>query len=267
MKRNTSILVLFTILVSVFILAEANLEGLHQKKVGLLIMATGKYIDFVPPLLDSADNYFCTNHEVTYFVFTDGILPERDNLKVIYQKRLGWPHDTLMRYSIYYQYRDELKDMDYLFAIDADMLFVDTVGDEILSDRVATLHPGYFNRRGTYERRKASAAYVGPGEAKHYFCGGFNGGSTVEFLKMSRVITENILKDLSSNIIAVWHDECHVNRYFIDNPPTCILSPSYCYPENWDTPAQKIQLAYPANWKVPFQPKLVALNKNHGSIR
>ncbi len=267
MKRKISILVLFTILVSVFILAEANLEGLYQKKVGLLIMATGKYIDFVPPLLDSADNYFCTNHEVTYFVFTDGTLPERDNLKVIYQKRLGWPHDTLMRYSIYYQYRDELKDMDYLFATDADMLFVDAVGEEILSDRVATLHPGYFNRRGTYERRKASAAYVSPGEAKHYFCGGFNGGSVVEFLKMSRMITENILKDLSSNIIAIWHDESHVNRYFIDNQPTCILSPSYCYPENWDTPQQKIQLAYPANWKVPFQPKLVALNKSHSSVR
>jgi histo-blood group ABO system transferase len=81
------------------------------------------------------------------------------------------------------------------------------------------------------------------------------------------VITQNILKDLNHNIIAVWHDECHVNRYFIDNPPTCILSPSYCYPENWDTPQQKIQLAYPANWKVPFEPKLVALNKNHGSVR
>ena len=250
-----------------FILAEATPEGIHQKKVGLLIVATGKYIDFVPPLLDSADKYFCTNHKVTYFVFTDGQLLPRENLKVIYQKRLGWPHDTLMRHSIYHQYRDDLKDMDYLFAIDADMLFVDTVGDEILSARVATLHPGYFNRRGTYERRKASTAYVAPGEAKHYFCGGFNGGSTVEFLKMSRVITKNILKDLSRNIIAVWHDECHVNRYFIDNQPTCILSPSYCYPENWDTPAQKAQLAYPTNWKVPFEPKLVALNKSHSSVR
>ena len=265
MKRSTfSILVL---LLSVFILIEAASEEQPSKKVGLLIVATGKYIDFVLPLLDSADKYFCTNHEVTYFVFTDGTLPARDNLKTFYQKRLGWPHDTLMRHSIYHQHREDLKDLDYLFATDADMLFVDTVGDEILSDRVATLHPGYFNRRGTYERRNASTAYVGPGEAKHYFCGGFNGGSLVEFLKMSRVITENILKDLSRSIIAVWHDECHVNRYFIDNPPTSILSPSYCYPENWDTPAQKAQLAYPTNWKVPFEPKLVALNKNHDSVR
>ncbi len=267
MKRSISIVAVLILLSG----AVASLEAAHEeqtcKKVGLLIVATGKYIDFVPPLLDSADKYFCTNHEVTYFVFTDGTLSSRKNLKIIYQKRLGWPHDTLMRYSIYHQHRDELKGMDYLFATDADMLFVDSVGDEILSERVATKHPGFFNRKGTYEQRNTSTAYVKPGEGKHYFAGGFNGGCPIEFLKMSRVVTENILKDLSRNMIAVWHDECHINRYFIDNPPTCILSPSYCYPENWDTPKQKIQLAYPANWKVPFQPKLVALNKRHGSLR
>jgi len=265
MKHNR--LVIAVIISSIFLFIKAIDHHPRKQKIGLLIVATGKYTQFVFPLLDSADQYFCINHEVSYVVFTDGSLPERDNLKVIYQKRLGWPHDTLMRHSIYHQYRDEVKDMDYLFATDADMLFVDTVGEEIFSDRVATLHPGFFNRRGTYERRKNSTAYVSPGEGKYYFAGGFNGGSTEEFLKMSRVITESILKDLRNNIIAVWHDECHINRYFIDNPPTCILSPSYCYPENWDTPQMKVQLAYPANWKVPFKPKLVALNKNHGTLR
>lgn len=264
MKHNKSIISAFILLIGVFISIEADPGQLQQKRVGLLIVATGKYTDFIPPLLDSADKHFCTNHEVTYFVFTDGSLPDRDNLRVIFQKRLGWPHDTLMRYSIYHQHRDEMKDMDYLFATDADMLFVDTVGDEILSERVATQHPGYFNRKGTHEQRKISTAYVAPGEGKYYFAGGFNGGSTAEFLKMTRVITENILKDLSRNFIAVWHDECHINRYFIDNPPTKILSPSYCYPENWDTPAKKQQLVYPVNWTVPFLPRLIALDKDHG---
>lgn len=267
MKRNKPFIYLFIVLIGSFLLTETDDRGPHVKKVGLLIVATGKYVDFVPPLLDSADEHFCTNHEVTYFVFTDGELEPRENMKVIFQKRLGWPHDTMMRYSIYHQNRDALRDMDYLFATDADMLFVDTVGDEILSDRVATQHPGYFSRLGTYERRRISTAYVAPGEAKYYFCGGFNGGSAEEFLKMSRVITANVLKDLSNNIIAVWHDECHVNRYWIDNPPTKILSPSYCYPQNWDTPHMKTQLAYPVNWQVPFEPRLVALNKNHGSVR
>lgn len=259
MKRSPSIVAVFILFISVFTLAEAIPEGLHKKKVGLLIVATGKYIDFVPPLLDSADQHFCKNNKVTYFVFTDGTLPDRGNLKVFYQKRLGWPHDTLMRYSIYHQHREVLKDMDYLFATDADMLFVDTVGDEIFSDRVATQHPGYVRGGGTYERRKNSTAYVGPGEAKYYFCGGFNGGSVDEYLKMSRVITQNILKDLSHNLIAVWHDESHVNRYFIDNPPTCILSPSYCMPGRDDL-VEKMGL-------TQYQKKLLALVKGHAQLR
>ena len=259
MKRSISVFSIFILLIGLFVSIEATNDELCPQKVGLLIVATGKYIEFVPPLLDSADQHFCTDHNVTYFVFTDGQLPDRDNLEIIYQKRLGWPHDTLMRHSIYHQHRDALKDMDYLFATDADMLFVDTVGDEILSDRVATLHPGYFNRRGTYEHRKASTAYVSPEEGTHYFCGGFHGGSAIEFLKMSRIITENILKDLSHNFIAVWHDECHLNRYFIDNPPTCILSPSYCMPGSETLIRQMGLTGYPR--------KLLALVKGHEQLR
>ncbi len=239
----------------------------QKKNVGLLIVATGKYIGFVSELLASAEQHFCTKHNVTYFIFTDGNFPTRNNVVTIYQDRLGWPYDTLMRYSFYDTHREKLKKMDYLFATDADMLFVDTIGDEILSDRVATQHPGFFSRRGTYEKRGVSTACVGPAEEKYYFAGGFNGGSRKEFLKMARVITQNIQKDLQNGIIAIWNDESHINRYFIDNTPTCILSPSYCYPENWDTPQTKRQLAYPENWKVPFQPRLIARDKVHSQYQ
>ncbi len=60
-------------------------------RVGLCIMATGKYTQFVKPLVDSAEKYFCKNNSITYFVFTDGCLEESDATVVkIYQKRLGW---------------------------------------------------------------------------------------------------------------------------------------------------------------------------------
>ncbi|MBW3019702.1 globoside alpha-1,3-N-acetylgalactosaminyltransferase 1, partial [Candidatus Woesearchaeota archaeon] len=40
-------------------------------KVGLLIIATNKYTQFLQPLIESADKYFLPNQEVTYFVFTN----------------------------------------------------------------------------------------------------------------------------------------------------------------------------------------------------
>ncbi len=226
--------------------------NLHAAKVGLLVVATGKYIQFVKPLLDSANKYFCPDDEVTYFIFTEGEPPVYANVVKFHHKRVGWPFDTMMRCAMYLKHADELSKMDYLFACDADMLFVDTVGSEILSERVATQHPGFVGKRGTYETNSRSTAYVAPYEGKQYFAGGFYGGTSKQFLKMTRTMVANIFEDLDSDLIAVWHDESHLNRYFIDNPPTKILTPEYCYPESWS---------------LPYHKRLLALDKNHSEMR
>jgi len=232
-----------------------------QKKVGLLIVATGKYIQWMQPLIDSADKHFLPDQEVIYFVFSDCKMHLYDNevnlksqrsIIMLQHERLGWPHDTMMRPAVYYRYREFLSRMDYLFATDVDMLFVDTVGNEILGNLVATQHPGFVGKRGTYETRRSSAAYVAPYEGTCYFAGGFNGGTAKEYLKLCKTVTDNIEKDRVNNIIAVWHDESHINRYFIDNPPDVILSPSYCYPESWH---------------LPYKKRLLALDKNHAEVR
>ena len=225
---------------------------LFGDKVGLLVMATGKYTQFIPPLIDSARKHFCSNHTVTYFVFTDGQIPIADDIVQLYQKRLGWPFDTMMRYHVYAQHAALLLAQDYLYSCDADMLFVDTVGDEILGEHVATLHPGFVGQRGSYYRNPHSLAYVSDKEGQYYFCGGFQGGSAKEVLHIARTLSERIDDDLSRDVIAEWHDESHWNRYCIDHPPTLILSPSYCYPENW---------------KLNYPKKLLALDKNHDEIR
>ena len=48
---------------------------------------------------------------------------------------------------------------------------------------------------------------------------------------MSEVIADRVTKDLEKGVIALWHDESHMNRYMIDNPPTLSLTPSYCFAE------------------------------------
>ena len=225
---------------------------IHAAKVGLLVMATGKYIQFIEPLINSADQYFCPEDEVTYFIFTDGQPPVRADVIKIHQGRLGWPHDTMMRCRAYLNGYEAWKDMDYVFACDADMLFVDTVGREILSERVATQHPGFVGKRGTYETRPESTAYIGSRDGRYYFAGGFHGGSAVEFHKLVSTMLRNIEIDLAKGIIAIWHDESHLNRYFVDNPPTKILTAEYCYPESWN---------------LPYHKRLLALDKNHAEMR
>ncbi len=236
-------------LVMVFITAIGDLLA---AKVGLLIVATGKYDRFVDPLIESARKHFCTDQEVTYFVFTDGTISEGDDVVRVFQSRMGWPYDTMMRNDVYNQHKELFSSQDYLYAVDADMLFVDTVGTEIFGDRVATLHVGYIGTRGTYETDPDSLACVYPDEGEYYFAGGIFGGSREEFFKIIAETTSRIYDDLSHGIIAIWHDESHWNRYCIDHKPTVILSPSYCFPEG-------------RHYNYPQ--KLLCLDKNHAEMR
>lgn len=225
---------------------------LEAANVGLLVVATGKYIRFVEPLIESAGRHFLKNHHVTYFIFTDQEPIPLPNTIYVFQNRLGWPFDTMHRYHIYYQNKGLFNQQDYLFATDADMLFVGDVGDEILGERVATLHPGFIGQRGSYETDPDSRACVRSGEGKYYFAGGFYGGARDAFLHILKTNIIGIENDLNRGIIAVWHDESHWNRYCIDYPPTVILSPSYCYPESWS---------------LPYPKKLLALDKDHAKLR
>jgi histo-blood group ABO system transferase len=244
--------------ISLFLLLGAHL---FADKVGLLIVATGRYDVFVDPLIASARQHFCPNHQVTYYVFTDGVISPASDVVQVFQRRVGWPFDTLMRNSMYLQNKELFKDEDYLFALDADMLFLDTVGDEILGERVATLHPGYTmtGSKPTYETNPKSAAFVQEGEASFYFAGGFFGGSQREFIKLIAETSSRIQKDLDNGIIAIWHDESHWNRYCIDYPPQVILSPSYCFAENISEMGFSEHVV--AEYKKMFPRKLLALTK------
>jgi histo-blood group ABO system transferase len=227
-----------------------------MNNIGLLIIATNKYVSFLQNLLESADKFFLKKQNVTYFIFTDkedmSFLNTKRNFVITKINHKPWPLMTLHRYKFFKNIKDSLSKMDYLYYCDVDMRFVDYVDDEILSERVSTQHPYRYGTRGTPETNPKSLACVYPHENMEYFAGGFNGGSSYEFLKMSESISNNIDIDYSNGIIAVWHDESHMNRYFIDNPPTKILDPGYCYGETMN---------------ISFHKKLLALDKNHSIIR
>ena len=228
-------------------------------KICILTIATNKYIQFVQKLYDNIEENFLTNHDIQCLLFTDHEIEENSsNVRISQIDHEPWPIPTLKRYNYFIKEKEFISSFDYCFYLDVDMAIVDTVGDEILSDLVATRHPYKIHEtpeQFAYERRPQSLAYIPIGEGVNYYAGGFNGGKTSEFLKMSQVIADRVNKDLENNIVAIWHDDSHMNRYLIDNPPTLSLDPSYCFPEEF------------IGTDYPYKPKIVALQKNHNALR
>ena len=245
-------------------------------RVGLIVVATAHYTRFVPELLASVRKYFLRTARVTVFVLTDRPQEIPADAVTLPVEHRPWPHATLLRYRHVTRHSARLAACDYLFQCDADMRFVASAGPEVLpaggSGLVGVEHPGFcwqpplwarFRRRlglavaagcgarGSYETDPRSTACVGPEEGTVYFAGGFAGGTAPAYLEMARILAERIDGDLTRGIIAVWHDESHLNRYFIDHPPHR-LDPRYCYPENG---------------KLPFPKVLLALDKDHAALR
>jgi hypothetical protein len=225
-------------------------------KTALLVIATGeRYRKYAADLLASARTYFVPH---TAVVFADG--PIGSELPFMNIEREPWPGPTLHRYHTFLKAEKYLQCFDQLFYIDADMLFVAPVGEEIFSPfgLTATLHPGYIGGCGTPERRPQSISYISTKAENQYFCGGFNGGNADHFLDMAYNIKEMIDEDAKQGIVPTWHDESAINKYWNMFPPSKILDPSYCYPENAGD-------HYLNKWKaagINPTPKILALTKD-----
>ena len=204
-------------------------------KILVLTIATNKYIQFVERLYDNIEENFLNGHEIQGLLFTEHDVETSDNIKVSNIEHEDWPMPTLKRFNYFVKEKEFISQFDYCYYFDVDMGIVGKVGDEVLGDLVATMHPYqsfYPKEQRTYDRNPKSLAYVPAGdEGELYYAGGFNGGSTKRFLEMAEVLADRVSKDLDNGVIALWHDESQMNRYLIDNPPTKSLTPSYCFAE------------------------------------
>jgi len=236
-------------------------------KVGLVVIATGKYFKFIQPLIDSIDEHFFVGFDVTLNLFVDEdnliktteLTSERVRPNYFLVEKEIWPYPTLHRYKYFHNEREALQ-ADYLYYCDADMKFVSPIGAEIIpqdhEELTVVKHPGFWDGGGTFETRPESKAYSP--NATQYYAGGFNGGERDKFLKMCEELSKNIQIDESNEVTAIHNDESHLNCYCVDRILK-ELSPSYCFPEN--------AIKFPKNWNVPFRPKLLALDKNHKEMR
>lgn len=143
---------------------------------------------------------------------------------------------------------------------------MDAVGEEILPDvakgeeLVAVPHCGFYAvGGGSWGNNPESTSYTVPEKRIGYYMGGFQGGTRDGYLKASEIMAKNIETDSRNNVLAEWHDETHWNKYLSELPAFKKLNPSYCMVE---------QMELRIKWQVDsFQPKLLALAKNHEELR
>jgi hypothetical protein len=215
--------------------------------VAIVYICTGKYDIFFEEFYESAEENFLRCSKKTYFVWTDSENESfnKHNVVKTHQSKLGWPFDTLMRFHMFNSKSEELSKFDYVFFFNANMkILKEITPEEILPTvdehyLVGVEHAGYRNQRGPVETRAESTAYVKPELNMQYHQGCLFGGSGKSFTLMIDHLKNNVQIDLDKKIIAIWHDESHMNCYFSENRPKSLDS-AFAHPENWPYHKEKI---------------------------
>lgn len=209
-------------------------------RIAILYIAFGRYSTFWEDFYKSCEEFFVTDAQKTYFVFTDSnaIYGEgNENIVKIHKEKMGWPYDTLMRFEMFLEQEEKLKEFDYIYFFNANMKFVSLVGHEALPSEencglVAGRHPGYFRKKPNefpYCRNPKSLAYIPYSKGSVYVQGSLNGGQKDAYLELCRVCRDNIQQDLDNGVIAEVHDESHLNKYVVDKN-ILVLPCNYLYP-------------------------------------
>nr|XP_032802571.1 N-acetyllactosaminide alpha-1,3-galactosyltransferase-like [Petromyzon marinus] len=235
---------------------QSYVDRLYAKRevtVGITVFAIGRYLDLLlKNFVDSAELHFFVGYSVTYYVVTDQpsripnllLAPKRMLVPVKVEKRPRWQDICMDRFKIINGLVETTVKEEYVFSFDVDLLFTNRWGPEVLGSTVVVLHSWFFNvdpAMCTYERRPESMAYVATREGDFYYHAAVFGGRRSHIKNVTHNIFQAITKDRSAGIEAIWHDESHLNRYFIDNKPSKILSPEYCWDEEATNAAIKVK--------------------------
>ena len=237
-------------------------------KVAITFIGTNKYLDFLPKYYENIEKYFLPNSEKTIFAFTDGELNDTpDNLKVYHQEHLEWPFITLKRFEIINKAREEIDKHDWLVFIDADALpVVEITEEEFFTNKplFGVHHPCHFldmephtQAPGAYDQNPDSEAYVdtSKGLPEVYYQGCFWGGKVPNVCAMIDELEARVNRDLEKNVVALWHDESQINKYFLERLDMVhTYGPEYAFPEVFKDYCQ-------------FSPKIVHLAKDNSSYQ
>lgn len=226
-------------------------------KIAILYICTGLYNQFFEGFYNSVEkNLLKGKASIDYYVWSDddSLAQGRERVHLTHKECDGFPADSLFRFRMFLQVKEELLKYDYVYFFNANAEFRQSVDEEILPDEsglVAAIWPqnhAFLNHSFfyPYERDKRSTAYVPPFDGPyHYYMGGVNGGRSREYIAMAEELNRNIEADYSKGIVARVHDESHLNHYL--HHRRCKVLPS--------------ELAWIEEWPTSTEPKMVFRDK------
>jgi len=197
----------------------------------------------------------------------------------------GWPEATLFRYQIIKD-TGRFLEYDICMYLDADMFihgdFIKKIFLDIKNFEIALVqHPGfsiinsargYLNAAtdwkilkaailnlprapwhlGTWETRAESRAFVDIEKRKRYVHGAVWFGRPAAFESMCNLLSLNVERDRQKELIAIWHDESHLNWYAAHHE-VGILGSEYSWVKRYRNIKSVIPLISTIDKKKEFQ--------------
>ncbi len=218
-----------------------------MNKVGVIFIGLGKYFGaFFSDYRCSVDRFLLPGRHKRLYVVTDPAnagcetLRDPDVYTAVVEdpELLKWPMPTLLRFEFICNMAVDLRrETSQVVFLDADCCLCTEIEQDDLFPPDASLfavqHPWCLDQVGCFERNPESRAFVHPEQDDNttYWQACFWGGAREAVLRLSRELDRRIKADLAEGIIALWHDESHLNRYLIDHKQQVhTLGPEYACP-------------------------------------
>ena len=198
-----------------------------MSSLAVIYICSGGYKVFWRDFYKSAEKYFAPNMKKMYFVFTDSeeiIQDKKKNVKTYFTRKMGWPYDTLERWSDVCRIQDILKQYDYIAFCNANTEFISAfevekyIGTDSMLLWSITEKNAESDSMPLERNLNSHAAIPLDADIVYYYNGGFILGRSDEFVKMSIELRDWTEEDLQKGIIAKCHDESMLNSYIYHHP-------------------------------------------------
>lgn len=187
------------------------------------------------------------------------------DVKVHKIEPLGWPEATLFRFKIFSEHKEAIRE-PFLMYLDADSIVDQDFETDLTSlmkehgvllvEQSGSWRPPRFSRKlrfyilhpgavfadvrkliwegglGTWEKRPQSTAFVPRNKRRKYVYGAIWMGPRSEVMEMIHELSARVKDDWAKGIVAVWHDESHMNWWNARYRPH-LLDPRYYFVEGY----------------------------------